>query len=161
MAQNLLKKDIKITLNLKFYHICYDNFNTLFVFQQGICCAFNMDSAEEIFIESEFTEIIQTMQTFEKEGAFDNSSKPDWYLNKGEPKSQAGINKGLSVTLDAHSDLLDSLSVVNNYNSLTAMVGSPRDFPLTLQKVGKLTIFNGNICSTSCNQNSVMTTNYI
>lgn len=120
-----------------------------------------MDSAEEIFIESEFTEIIQTMQTFEKEGAFDNSSKPDWYLNKGEPKSQAGINKGLSVTLDAHSDLLDSLSVVNNYNSLTAMVGSPRDFPLTLQKVGKLTIFNGNICSTSSNQNSVMTTNYI
>ena len=94
-----------------------------------------MASAEDIFIESKFTDTIEKMQAFEKDRAFDNSTLPDWYLIKGEPKSQAGVNKGLSVTLDAHSDLLDSLSVGSNYNSFTAVIGSPRDFPLTLQKV--------------------------
>ncbi len=110
-----------------------------------------MDSAENIFIESEFTEIIGKMQTFEKEMAFDNSTQPNWYVSKSEPKSQAGVNKGLSVTLDAHSDLVDSLSVGSNYNSFTAMIGSPRDFPLTLQKVGTTVQFKFQLPLVLCN----------
>ena len=94
-----------------------------------------MESAEDIFVESEFTQIILQMQAMEKELAFDNSTLPAWYIQKDEPKSRAGINMGLSVTLDGHTDLLDSFSVDSNYNSFTAMIGSPRDFPLTLQKV--------------------------
>ncbi len=96
-----------------------------------------MESAEDIFVESEFTEIILKMQAMEKQLSFDNSTLPDWYIQKDEPKSRAGINMGLSVTLDGHLDLLDSFSVDSNYNSFTAMIGSPRDFPLTLQKVSK------------------------
>ncbi len=53
-------------------------------------------------------------------------------------KLTTGINMGLSVMLDGHTDLLDSFSVDSNYNSFTAMIGSPRDFPLTLQKVRKM-----------------------
>jgi hypothetical protein len=51
-----------------------------------------MESAEEIFVESKFTQIILQMQTMEKELAFDNSTLPDWYTQKDEPKSRAGVN---------------------------------------------------------------------
>ena len=43
--------------------------------------------------------------------AFENSSLPDWYLKAGEPKTQFGISKGLTLMLDAHSDQLAAGSV--------------------------------------------------
>jgi hypothetical protein len=48
--------------------------------------------------------------------------------------SQAGSKMGLTVTLDAHTDLLTEFSVRNDFKGFKAMVAPKLDFPLTYNK---------------------------
>jgi hypothetical protein len=56
------------------------------------------------------------------------------YGNKREPFSQAGSKMGLSVTLDAHSDLLTEFSISSDFQGFTALISPKSDFPLTFQR---------------------------
>jgi hypothetical protein len=80
---------------------------------QGMCCAFNKEDADKIFIDSKYTRILNKLETHEKIGAFDNTSDPLWY--KDEPKSQAGRKLGLEVVIDAHTDLLTEFSISSDF----------------------------------------------
>ena len=56
-------------------------------------------------------------------------------LNKGlsikEPKSQPGLNKGLQLVLDAHSDKISIGSVFDSFKGFVAVVGNKNEYPLT------------------------------
>ena len=49
----------------------------------------------------------------------------------GEPKSQAGQNKGLQLVLDAHSDKISIGSVFDSFKGFVAIVGNKNEHPLT------------------------------
>ncbi len=45
-------------------------------FLKGICCAFNFEAAENIFVESQYTKIVQEIRNEDGHGSFENSSLP-------------------------------------------------------------------------------------
>ncbi len=51
-----------------------------------------------------------------------------------EPISQAGRFMGLTVMLDAHTDILSEFSVTDDFEGFTAIVTPPTDFPLIYQQ---------------------------
>ena len=59
---------------------------------QGVCCAFNTNVADKIFIKSTYTETIKELEEKEETLAFKakNLTGWDWYLKSKEPKSQSG-----------------------------------------------------------------------
>ncbi len=57
----------------------------------GICCSFNMKSAEEIFRKSPYTNIVTKLLARDKSKAFDDEKKPQWYKDAREPKTRPGI----------------------------------------------------------------------
>jgi hypothetical protein len=56
------------------------------------------------------------------------------YTAKRDPTSQAGTQMGLTVMLDAHTDLLTEFSVTDDYDGFTAIVTPPNDYPLLYQQ---------------------------
>jgi hypothetical protein len=106
---------------------------TTFPTDQGMCCSFNMNAADEIFVNSTYREMLQSMQTADKNAAFLSSSLPTYYIKNDEPKTTPGRNKGLVLMLDAHSDWLAHGSVDGNYGGFTAFVESSGSFPLMNQ----------------------------
>jgi Amiloride-sensitive sodium channel len=96
----------------------------------GICCAFNRDSADKIYTESVYTNTVETLEKFEKINSFEDSALPDWYINNVEPNSEAGNQMGLSLILDAHTDQIADYSLTSDVEGLTAMVIPPDEFPV-------------------------------
>jgi hypothetical protein len=70
-----------------------------------------MQRAEDIFIGNTYSKIIQDLQTYDKKISFDGGKLPSHYIENGEPKAQPGKTSGLTVVLDAHSDLISVGSV--------------------------------------------------
>ena len=107
---------------------------------QGICCAFNMEQADKIFVESEYTTTIKRLQKEEEELAFPggNLTGWDWYLRNKEPQSQSGNKMGLTVVLDAHTDLILEHTINTDFKEITAAIIPPGDFPLTSQNPIKI-----------------------
>ncbi len=65
---------------------------------------------------------------------FANSSLDDWYEKAMEPRSQAGVNKGLVVMLDAHNDLISVGSVDTDFEGFTGLIDSSGSYPMLMQK---------------------------
>ena len=84
---------------------------------QGMCCSFNMKNADEMFQKSKYNQILDAMQsrdkneTFVKDGV--KGKVGSW---NGNPMAQAGKEKGLQVVLDAHSDYLSGSLLQKNSN---------------------------------------------
>ena len=57
---------------------------------QAMCCSFNKEFADDIFVTSEYTTLISGLQAYNKKNSFTQSDLPDWYLGRNEPKSQEG-----------------------------------------------------------------------
>jgi hypothetical protein len=104
---------------------------TTFPTDQGMCCSFNMKAADEIFMDSQYTVLVKKLQDRDQNSSFENSTLPDWFINRNEPRSQPGRNMGLQVFLDAHSDIIESLSVSRDFEGFTGLVTNPGSFPLT------------------------------
>jgi hypothetical protein len=90
-----------------------------------MCCAFNKDKAEDIFVESRYASALTSLEREEKANAFEGSDLPDWYTSKHEPVSQPGMKMGLTVMLDAHTDILTEFSVSSDFEGFTAVVTPP------------------------------------
>ncbi len=106
----------------------FDTFPT----DRGMCCTFNMEKAEAIFKESRFQQTVTKFQGHDKNDS--NGFPPSWYTKAKEPVSQAGISKGLSLVLDAHTDLLASGSVAEDFQGFFAVVDSMDAYPQAEQK---------------------------
>ncbi len=97
----------------------------------GMCCAFNYEKAEEIYHESRFSQASSFLQNFDKQTSFYHETRlPDWFIDKNEPKSQAGLAKGLQLVLDAHTDRVSPGTVFENYDGFRVHVNKRTSFPL-------------------------------
>ncbi len=116
---------------------------------QGVCCVFNTDDADKIFIKSKYTETIKELQEKEEGLAFKakNLNGWDWYLKNMEPKSQSGSRMGLTLVLDAHSDILTEYSISSDFKDIVAAIIPPGDFPLLSQNPIKLKPGHNNMIS--------------
>ena len=101
---------------------------------RGMCCAFNLQRAEKIFVQSNFAKNVQNLQGQDKKNSYVSGKKPKWYKDDEEPKSQVGTNKGLRVVLDAHTNLIADSSVREDFQGFIAIVNPHESYPLTMQR---------------------------
>jgi hypothetical protein len=106
---------------------------TTFPTDLGMCCTFNMKAADKIFEEKMYYNLIKGLQNYDHSNSFRNSTIPDWYTKADEPKAQAGINKGLTIMLDAHSNIWSSASVDSDFEGFTGLIDRVGSYPLMLQ----------------------------
>ena len=95
-----------------------------------MCCAFNQEAADKIFTNSKYTDALVRLESYETTDSFENSTIPELF----DPTSQVGSSMGLTVMLDAHTDILAELSVTDDFEGFTAMVSPHGDFPLIRQR---------------------------
>ena len=55
-------------------------------------------------------------------------------IQANEPTTQFGINKGLTIMLDAHTDLVSAGSINTGFKGFTGLVSNKACFPLVYQK---------------------------
>ena len=65
---------------------------------------------------------LSKIEGFERIGSFENSSLPNWYIDGKEPVAQAGTQQGLTIILDAHSNILSRFSVVDDFEGFEGIV---------------------------------------
>ena len=80
----------------------------------GMCCALNVEKSLK---ESEYTQLVETMQ--------DISGS----VEKKTVAASEGINNGLSVVLDLHSNLESFGSIENDFRAFRVYIGQPTEFP--------------------------------
>ncbi len=90
----------------------------------GICCSFNKDKADEIYVESIYSRTIEKLQQHEKLISPTKGNIPDWYTTKDEPKTMSGIDKGLYLMIDSNTDNLEDYSINSDFVSQTIIIGS-------------------------------------
>ena len=99
---------------------------------QGMCCTFNMEAAENMFQRGPYRDMITKMQAKDSQNSFkSDEDHSEWWSSGGEPTSQPGKSKGLTLILDAHSDTVSSSSITEDVDGFFAIVGSPNQFPMT------------------------------
>ena len=98
--------------------------------EQGMCCSFNMKKAEEMLRSSRYKESVALRQSDETEMSFEPDAPPEWYSNQNEPRPEAGLNKGLTIVFDGHSDKLSMGSVSRNFYGFRVVVDDQDRFPL-------------------------------
>ena len=97
---------------------------------RGMCCSFNMDRAEEIFIESMYTNVIANRQEHDSKNGFQTSKKPNWYIKNQEPMTKPGIKNGLTIVFDEHSNRISSGSVVDSFHGVPVLIDGKDKFPM-------------------------------
>jgi hypothetical protein len=112
---------------------------------RGMCCTFNRAAAEDVFKDSTYSRLMNDLKKSDKSAAFQNSTLPDWYIENKEPTSRTGINLGLTVYLDAHTDLVEGLSITSDIAGFNTLIAPSGDFPLTFQKGFEVKVGHKNI----------------
>ena len=103
---------------------------TTFPTDQGMCCSFNMKAANEIFSNSQYSALVTQLQKEDLNISVDNGTLPSFYLTKQEPKTQSGRSMGLKLVLDAHTDIVESISISQDFEGFTGLITEPGNFPL-------------------------------
>jgi amiloride-sensitive sodium channel len=93
-----------------------------------------MKAADKIFSGVYFPKILSELQQNDANLTFYNNTLNKWFAIENEPKTQSGINNGLSFILDAHTDLLASSSVVTDFKGFTGLISAKGSFPLINQR---------------------------
>jgi hypothetical protein len=103
---------------------CSDIF-VAFPTDNGICCAFNIKSANEIFARNSYSEMISKFQKIDKKISFHSNSTS----KNIDMTIQPGKNKGLMIVLDAHNDLVSAGTSKSDVDGFLGLVGSRGSFP--------------------------------
>ena len=99
---------------------------------RGMCCSFNVDAANKMFKSSKYQKMINTMQKKDNLMALDRletSSEMSSVKEKFTP--EAGASNGLTLMLDAHSNLLSGGSISDDFRGFIAAVTDKNKFPST------------------------------
>jgi len=108
---------------------------TTFPTDLGMCCVFNLKAADEIYKGTKYTTLVSNLQAHDKKySEISNPTIPDWYMSGNEPKTIPGRNKGLFLMLDAHTDLLSTTSMDNDYTSFKGLISYRDGFPYMAQE---------------------------
>jgi hypothetical protein len=98
-----------------------------------MCCSFNVRAAEDIFQGDTYPNLVGQLQRTDKNLSLGDSTRPKDYVDKNEPQTLPGRNKGLVLMLDAHSDLFAPGSVSSDYKGFTGLIAPSGSFPFTIQ----------------------------
>ena len=109
---------------------------TLTPTDRGMCCRFDLRPPQQIFQASRFTTAMERLQVQDRAKALD-SGVGEAATFTGDPGPEVGRYKGLSLVLDAHSDLLSPRSVAEDSNGFLVGLTSPGGFPLMSQVSGR------------------------
>jgi hypothetical protein len=94
-----------------------------------------MEKAENILKNSKYKNAIAVEQATDFEKGFGSSgdvhNNTKWYIDNGEPRTEAGIGKGLTLVVDAHTNRLSSASVFDNFRGFPIILEDNRKFPMT------------------------------
>jgi hypothetical protein len=107
---------------------------------KGICCSFNRDKADKIYVESTFTKIILELQQIDKLKTPTRGEVPNWYANKREPTLKTGDNMGLYIEVDSSTDYQGYFSISSDFLSPTILIG-PSGKIFNLNKLGNRSAF--------------------
>jgi hypothetical protein len=88
---------------------------------QGMCCTFNMKAANELFSGETYPAMIETLQNMEK--------LTEFLKTHLELKTEPGMNKGLLVVLDSHSDILSASSIDEDKHGFVGLITQGGKFP--------------------------------
>ena len=97
-----------------------------------MCCAFNMNAADHIFQSSTYLKLVLEKQQENNYLSFTDFTIPDSFKND-EKKAMPGMNKGLTIVIDGHNDLLGGTSIDSDYKSFIGVVSDKGSYPLTGQ----------------------------
>jgi hypothetical protein len=97
---------------------------------RGMCCAFNMKAAMDIYQEGPYPHIVNKLQLDDNDLSFIDSNYPKWYVDNSEPTTLPGRNKGLFLMLDAHMDQFATASVDTDYDVFMGIINPSGSFPL-------------------------------
>ena len=125
---------------------------TTFPTDRGMCCAFNMKAADDIFQGKLYSKLVNDLQNYDRANTFSNSTIPDWYKDDGEPITRAGLNKGLTIMLDAHSDIWSSASVDSDFQGFTGLIDRIGSYPLMLQNGFQIRTGHNNMVALSATE---------
>ena len=103
---------------------------TTFPTDQGMCCTFNMEAAEDMFKDSDYQDMVTFMQARDRNLSFDKSN----FELDGRPVPEAGRTKGLTLILDAHSDMVSGGTVSQDFDGFFAIIDGSNQFPTTTRK---------------------------
>ncbi len=109
---------------------CREVFRTV-VTDLGMCCAFNMDRAEEMYREeSEYAqEVVRLTKQDRNLSYYDGQKLPEWYVKDGEPMSQVGQHRGLTLLLDSHDDVAAIGTNPHDHGGFVAYVAPATEYP--------------------------------
>ena len=85
----------------------------------GMCCAINMEKSLK---DSKYTKLIETMQNISENTGSGNAEKKT-------VAAAEGINNGLRVVLDLHSNFESFGSIENDFRAFRVYIGQPTEFP--------------------------------
>jgi len=125
---------------------------TTFPTDRGMCCSFNIQAADSIFLSGTFTKQLKKMQVNDKNYSVIESKLPVQYKMNNEPKTSSGRNKGLVLILDAHSNLFAPGSVDTNFNGFMGLISTSSSFPLMIQQGFEIRAGQNNIIALSSTQ---------
>ena len=105
---------------------------TLTPTDRGMCCRFDIRPPGQIFQTNRFTQNMERLRLQDRTRSLDSG---DGVLGemRGDPGPEVGRYKGLSLVLDAHSDLLSARSVAEDSNGFLVGLSQPGQFPLMSQ----------------------------
>ena len=96
---------------------------------QGMCCSFNMEKAENIFQESMYKDAIVMRQREDEINGFEIGEHPRWFQENNEPRPEAGRSKGLTLILDGHTDRLTEATVSDNFLGFSVVIDGKDKYP--------------------------------
>ena len=108
---------------------------------RGMCCSFNMKAADDIFIGKTYSKQVETLQKQDEYYSLTDPVLPAFYIDNGEPKTVPGRNKGLTIIIDANSDIFSPGSVGNETDGFLGMVRPRGTFPMS--SMGSFNIRSG------------------
>ena len=99
---------------------------------RGMCCSFNVDAANKMFKSSKYQKMINTMQKKDNLMALDRlETSSDMSSVKEKFRPEVGASNGLTLMLDAHSNLLSGGSISDDFRGFIAAVNDKNQFPST------------------------------
>ena len=96
---------------------------------KGMCCSFNMDYANSVLKQGQYKESIALRQSVDAQKGFESPRTPYWYRMNKEPYPENGIENGLTIVVDRHSDKLSAASVPDNFRGFPILVHHKSEFP--------------------------------
>ena len=102
---------------------------------RGMCCSFNMKRADNFMKSSKYKNAIALQQSKDSNRGFESNGivvkNTQWFIGNNEPKAEPGIEKGLTLVVDSHSNRLSSASVFDNFRGFPIIIEDNQKFPTT------------------------------